>query len=104
MCSAVHVFQQDSDSDSDRYSGPIIFRFTRGASLEDSSACGCRYCSAVCEVRPELANRDDLEVELLRNSLFVTYRGVDSNHSHWYTREFFTLNGKPASIAVDELL
>jgi len=77
---------------------------TRGASLKDSSACGCRYCSAVCEVRPELANRDDLEVELLRNSLFVKYRGVDSNYSYYYTRELFTLNGKPARIADDELL
>jgi len=80
----------------------------RGPSLEDSARCGCYYCSAVCENRPELANRDEVSVEMLKKSLHVTYRGADTKdpreYPRHYYREFFTLNGKPARIAVDDLL
>lgn len=74
----------------------------------DSARCGCYYCSAVCENRPELANRDEVSVEMLKKSLHVTYRGADTKdpreYPRHYYREFFTLNGKPARIAVDDLL
>jgi len=74
-------------------------------SLEDSKRCGCQYCSAICEFRPELANSDNVDVTLLRNSLWLLYHGThgDSiNISHYLRRELFTLDCKPANTGSDQ--
>jgi len=73
-------------------------------SLKDSTRCGCQYCSAICEFRPKLANSDNVDVELLRNSLLVFYHGTHGDRikvPHYLGKEFFTLDSKPANAGSD---
>jgi len=81
----------------------------KGSSLEDSARCGCHYCSAVCESRPEMANQDPVEVRLLKNSLWVSYTEhfVSERDGNQYrrslTRELFSPSSKLASVNIDRL-
>ena len=76
-------------------------------SLKDSARCGCRCCSAVCEVRPQLFDQDWIDVHLLENSLWGSYYGVFREGRIWYyntpsIREFFTLSGKSVGSGIDD--
>jgi len=81
----------------------------RGPSLEDSARCGCHYCCAICESRPEMANQDRLGVRLFKRSLWVSYKevfvsGRDGNqYSRSLTRELFSPSSKLAGVDVDDL-
>jgi len=75
-------------------------------SLKDSARCGCRYCSAVCEVKPGPCNEDDLLVRKVEHSLYVTYfesfvkDGERCTRS--FDRELFTLSSKPVINDTDD--
>src|SRR4051812_38421894 len=58
------------------------------ASLGESARCGCRYCRATCEAKPEYIDSDCIIYELRRENLTLWYK------SFKIAKELFVLEGK----------